>query len=245
MNKKEDLLAVFLRKLEVRDKLGSEEREALIQAAGEIWVVKSGTEIVREGDRPVQSILLAKGMTARFNLTKDGSRQITAFHVDGDFVDLPGFLLKTMDHGVRAMTDCTLVSFPHPALKRVTEHHPHLARLLWLTTLLDSAIHRQWLVVKGRFSSLEHMAHLFCEHLVRAAVVGLETKGEFPFPITQTDLADAMGISTVHVNRTLRELRAMNLVQWEHGRLRVLDEQNLRRLGQFDESFLHVKNEPR
>lgn len=245
MNKKEDLLNVFFRKLEARDDLSTQEREALLDAAGEVRVVGAGTAIVSEGDRPMQSILLANGLTARFNIVEDGGRQITAFHIDGDFVDLPGFLFRTMDHGVRAMTDCTLVSFPHQALRRITEHCPHLTRLLWLTTLLDAAIHRQWLVVKGRFSALEHMAHLFCEHLVRAEVVGLARNGEFPFPITQTDLADAMGMSTVHVNRTLQELRGKNLVQWEHGRLRVLDENGLRKLGQFDDAFLNLDHEPR
>jgi CRP-like cAMP-binding protein len=245
MNKKEDLLTNFFRKLEARDDLPPQERQALLDASGEIRQVKAGTDFIREGDRPDQSILLARGLTARYNIVRDGGRQITACHIDGDFVDLPGFLLKTMDHGVRAMTDCLLVTFPHGNLARITEQYPHLTRLLWLTTLLDAAIHRQWLVVKGRLSSTDHMAHLFCEHLVRARVVGLERAGEFPFAITQTDLADAMGISAVHVNRTLQELRAKNLVQWEHGRLKVLDEPSLRRLGQFDETFLHVGREPR
>jgi CRP-like cAMP-binding protein len=245
MNKKEDLLTSLFRKLEARDELSPQERQALLDAAGEIREVKAGTDLLREGDRPDQSILLARGLTARYNIVQDGGRQITAFHIDGDFVDLPGFLLKTMDHGVRAMTDCILVMFPYRNLTRITEQYPHLTRLLWLITLLDAAIHRQWLVAKGRLSSTDHMAHLFCEYLVRARIVGLERGGEFPFPITQTDLADAMGISSVHVSRTLQELRAKNLVQWEHGRLKVLDEQQLRRLGQFDETFLHVGRDPR
>lgn len=245
MNRVDDLRGLF-RRIEQRDRLSVDERTALIDAAGEVRELPPGTDLVSEGERPTSSTLLARGMTARYTILEDGGRQITAFHIDGDFVDLHAFLLKPMDHGVRTMSRCTVVAFPHEALVRITEQHPHLTRLLWLCTLLDSAIHREWLVSKGRLTSLAQMAHLFCEHLVRARVVGIAQEGNsFAFPVTQSDLADAMGLSSVHVNRTLQELRSMELIQWQNGWVTVRDEESLRRIAQFNDGYLQLAIEPR
>jgi CRP-like cAMP-binding protein len=241
----EDLLSALFNRLGQRDDLGPAERQALCEAAGDVRTISAGRDISRLGERPKTSTLLSHGLTARYNLLEDGGRQITAFHIAGDFVDLHGFLLKTMDHGVRAMSECTVVSFPHPALVRITEQFPHLTRMLWLATLLDSAIHRQWLVTKGRMTALNQMAHLLCEHLLRAKVVGIAVGNRFPFPITQADLADALGISSVHVNRTLQELRSLELVEWEDGWVTIRYEAGLRRLAEFDDTYLHLRQEPR
>jgi CRP-like cAMP-binding protein len=241
----EQRLETFFKRIEQRDDLKDDERHALIDAAGEVRVFNDGDDLVRDGDRPTTSTLLTSGLAARYKLMEQGERQITAFHVAGDFIDLHSFLLKQMDHGVRAMSDCTVVLFPHEALKHITEQYPHLTRMLWLLTLLDSAIHRQWLAAKGQLSARGHMAHLLCEQLVRARTVGIADGESFMFPITQTDLGDAMGISTVHVNRTLQELRSMGLVEWQNNRVQVLDEERLRRVGQFDDEYLHLEKLPR
>ena len=241
MDPKEQHLATFFRRLEQRDELSAEERTALIDAAGEVRTFRAGADMVRDGDRPSASTLLVGGLAARYKLLEQGERQITAFHMAGDFVDLHSFPLRIMDHSVAAMSECTVVLFQHEGLERITEQYPHLTRMLWLLTLLDSAMHRQWLVVQGRMQSLEHMAHLFCELLVRARSVGIADGDSFALPITQTDMADAMGISTVHVNRTLQELRAMQLVDWDGHRVQVLREAELRRLARFDDGYLHLQ----
>lgn len=238
-------LGSLFARLERRDVLTFEERGILASAASQVKVVHAGEDIVRESDRPTSSVLLARGFSGRHKVMQDGSRQITAFHIDGDFVDLHGFLLKTMDHGVRALSDCVLVTFPHQELRKITEEQPHLTRILWLSTLLDSAIVREWVIVRGRLLAISQMAHLFCELLERWRVVGDPDARSFSFPITQADLGDALGMSSVHVNRTIQEIRARGLAEWRDGIVEVFEEQRLRALGVFNREYLHLEKEPR
>jgi CRP-like cAMP-binding protein len=175
-----------------------------------------------------------------------GEQQITAFHILGDFVDLHSLLLSKLDHGVSAVTDVLAVEFPHAKLLEITEKLPHLTRMLWLSTILDGAIHRQWLVAMGRMPALGHIAHLFCEHFVRARVVGLvQNDASFPFDITQNALADALGLSGVHANRMVQELRRRHLVRWEEGIVTILDWKTLQRVGQFDDTYLDLERQQR
>jgi CRP-like cAMP-binding protein len=173
---------------------------------------------------------------------EDGGRQITAFHIAGDFVDLHSFLLKPMDHGITAMTELKVMTFPHDRLEKITEKHAHLTRLLWLNTLLDGAIHRQWLVVMGRTTGASHLAHFFCEHFLRAKAAGLTDGMTYPLPIAQTDLADALGLSAVHTNRVLGELRPNQLIAWDKKTVRIIDWNRLQEFAMFDPTYLHLKD---
>jgi CRP-like cAMP-binding protein len=251
-NPREDALAIaddiaaFIRKLERRDVISAEEKQALIDAAGGIETYPTGADLVREGERPERSMLVAQGFTTRYRLMADGTRQITAIHLPGDFVDLHSFLLKTMDHAVGALSPCRIVTFPHANLKTITERHPHLTRMLWLMTLLDAAIHREWIVAMGRRSALEQMAHLLCEIFTRMMVVGLgDRDSELLLPINQTELGDTLGLSTVHVNRTLQQLRADKLISWTGQAVRILDWARLVAVAEFDPAYLHLDAEPR
>lgn len=239
-------IAAFIAKLERRDMVSPAEKAALLAAAGPVETFAPGSDLVREGDRPDRSMLVAQGFTTRYRLLADGTRQITAIHVPGDFVDLHSFLLKTMDHSVGALSACRVVTFPHANLKTITERHPHLTRLLWLMTLLDSAIHREWIVAMGRRSALEQLAHLLCEIVTRLSVVGLgDSDRAVILPINQTELGDTLGLSTVHVNRTLQQLRAEQLITWQGQTVRILDWDRLARIAQFDPTYLHLDPEPR
>ena len=241
-----DEISAFIRKLERRDSISSEEKAALVAAAGSIEVFAAGADLVREGDRPVRSMLVAEGFTTRYRLMADGTRQITAIHLPGDFVDLHSFLLKTMDHAVGALSTCRIVTCPHANLKLITQRYPHLTRMLWLMTLLDAAIHREWIVAMGRRSSLEQLAHLPCEIFTRLSIVGLgDRNSELILPINQTQLGDTLGLSTVHVNRTLQQLRAEKLISWQGQTVRLLDWDRLARIAQFDAAYLHLDAEPR
>lgn len=241
-----DDIAAFLLKLERRDAISADERAALLDAASGVETFPAGADLVREGDRPDRSMLVAQGFTTRYRLMSDGTRQITAIHLPGDFVDLHSFLLKTMDHAVGALSPCRIVTFPHANLKLITEHHPHLTRMLWLMTLLDAAIHREWIVAMGRRSALEQMAHLLCEIFTRLSIVGLGDRDrELILPINQTELGDTLGLSTVHVNRTLQQLRAEQLITWQGQSVRVLDWDRLAGIAQFDDAYLHLDAEPR
>jgi len=243
--KAEDI-AAFIRKLERRDAISAEEKAALLAAAGGVETFPAGSDLVREGDRPGRSMLVAQGFTTRYRLMGDGTRQITAIHLPGDFVDLHSFLLKTMDHAVGALSACRIVTFPHANLTLITERYPHLTRMLWLMTLLDSAIHREWIVAMGRRSALEQMAHLLCEIFTRLAIVGLgDRTRELILPINQTELGDTLGLSTVHVNRTLQQLRADKLISWTGQSVRILDWERLAEVAEFSDAYLHLDAEPR
>jgi CRP-like cAMP-binding protein len=238
------LLDTFMRKLELRDDVSVAERRALIACAADEAEYPAGTDLVREGDRPGTSLLLLEGFTTRYRDSPDGSRQIMAIHVPGDFVDLHSLLIKEMDHSVGALSHCRALRFPHQRLTALSETHPHLTRLLWLMTLIDSSIHREWLVAAGR-SAPEQLAHLICELYVRVGVIGGVRDDTFTLPVTQAELGEALGLSAVHINRTLQQLRAENLFTWHNQEIRVLDWDSLKRRASFDQRYLHLTKEPR
>jgi CRP-like cAMP-binding protein len=205
---------------------------------------QAGADLVREGARPDTSMLVVDGFTTRYRDAADGSRQITAIHIPGDFVDLHSLLLREMDHSVGALSACRVVRFPHTKLRALTETHPHLTRLLWLMTLIDSSIHREWLAAAAQ-PAPEQIAHLICELYVRLEITGLITKHSFPLPLTQTELGEALGLSAVHVNRSLQQLRAEGLFTWQNQVVTVLDWEALERRAAFDDRYLHLVREPR
>jgi CRP-like cAMP-binding protein len=162
----------------------------------------------------------------------------------GDFVDLHSFLLGKMDHGVVALTPCRVGVVPHEELRAITERYPHLTRLLWLSTLIDGAIHREWLVAMGRRSALGHTAHLICELFLRLQAVGQVDGTTMQLPITQAELGDTLGISTVHVNRVVQELRNQGLITWRGEKLTIDDWDALRNAAEFDPTYLHLNAKP-
>lgn len=244
-NDVEELLQPFFRKIMWRDKIGVEEQSAIVAAAAERLDFAPGEDLVLEGQRPYRSMLVTTGFTCRYRMVADGERQVTAIHIGGDFVDLHSFLLKEMDHSVGALTACSVITFPHERLVKVTERYPHLTRLLWLLTLLDGAAHREWLVGMGRLSAAQRTGHLICEVYVRLRAVGLAEGHSFAFPITQAVMADAVGISTVHINRVLQELRQDDLIAWDRGVLDIRNWDSLAAMAQFDDRYLHLVREAR
>ncbi|HZH50729.1 MAG TPA: Crp/Fnr family transcriptional regulator [Microvirga sp.] len=235
----------LVRKLAQRDELSHEEKRILRDIIVRIKEYRADEDMIREGDRPTESTLLLEGFAARYKGLANGKRQITALHVPGDFVDLHSFLLKTMDHGIVALTPCRAGAVPHEALREISERHPHLARLLWLNTLVDGAIHREWIVAMGRRPAPGQMAHLFCELFLRLQAVGLTEDHSFRLPLTQAELGDTLGLSTVHVNRVLQELRADGLISWRGDTVEIEDWDGLVRVAEFDPAFLNLQNEPR
>jgi CRP-like cAMP-binding protein len=184
-------------------------------------------------------------MSVRSNIFADGRRQISAVHITGDFVDLHGFLLETMDHNVNALSAVKVAFVPHTAIRAITENEPHLTRLLWLLTLIDAATHRQWLAAAGRLLAAEQMARFICEMLTRMEAAGLVDDLTFSLPLSQIALGDALGLSTVHVNRTLQDLRRRGLVRWTGTTVTVMDRARLEELGEFDPAYLNLVRMPR
>ena len=227
------------------DALSEEEKALLAGAMSVEKYVAAGEDIVTEGTRPIHSTLIVDGLAARYKVLEDGGRQFTSLQVAGDFVDLHAFLLKTMDHGIIALSPCHVLAAEHGKLRTITEQAPHLTRLLWLDTLVDGAIHREWIVAMGRRSKISHLAHLICELFVRLQVVKKTRELSFHLPLSQSELADVLGLSVVHMNRVIGTLRRMNVINWTGHRIVILDWERLVAIAEFDPTYLSMRREPR
>ena len=235
----------LVRKLERRDTVSAEEKRILERAVARIETVAAHEDIIVEGVPQTESRLLLEGVSCRYKAMSDGRRQIMEIHFAGDFIDLHSFTLKHLDHNVGAATRVSLAVVPHTALRDITEAQPHLTRLLWFSTLLDAAIHREWVVSAGRRSALARIAHLFCELFLRLQVVGLGDDHAYPLPLTQEDMADVCGLTPVHVNRTLQELRGTGAVEWQRGIVTIKDWPALQAIAEFDPTYLFLNHQPR
>ncbi len=235
----------LIRHLDCRDVVTQAERALLASLNMRFRSFAKGEELVSEHSRPNESCLVLSGFTGREVLLKDGTRQITAIHVPGDFVDLHALLLKVMDHSVVALTDSYAAYVPHHELVRISEAAPHLSRLFWLSTVVDGAIQRAWIACIGRRKPLHHLGHLICELSMRLRAVGLASGDDFDFPVTQAQLADVLGMSLVQVNRTLQQLRRTGLISWKGPTITIHDFEGLADLSDFEPTYLNLFREPR
>jgi CRP-like cAMP-binding protein len=231
---------LMIRKLDSIFPLSEEEKQALQDLPMQITVFKADQDIVRIGDRPSQCCLLLEGYTCVYKLTSEGKRQIMALHVPGDIPDLQSLHLKVLDNSIATICPCTIGFIQHEDLRRVCERYPRITAALWRETLVDASVFREWLLNIGRRESYTRMAHLLCEFLVRLKVVGLAEDGTFDLPITQVELADAIGTSTVHVNRVLQALRAEGLIETKSTQVTIPDWERLKEVGDFDPLYLHL-----
>lgn len=229
-----------LLRLRARDTISVEEEAAIRAGMGEARRYPADQVVIRGGEELSGSTLLIDGYMARYKDLSDGRRQITQIHVPGDFCDLHSFTLKMLDHNILALTPCTVAVMPHTELTRITEQCPHLTRVYWFLTNLDAAIHREWELSLGQRNALSRVAALFCELLVRLEIVGLVQDTSYALPITQAELGECLGLTAVHVNRTLRELRERGLLEFRGGRAKVLDEAGLRAVAEFDPAYLYL-----
>lgn len=235
-------LVAFLQR---RDSLSPAEIAIIEHLARRTEHRKRGSTFVEQGSEPTHSCLIMQGIAVRERFFLDGRRMIIATHIQGDFVDLHSLLLKTIDHSVTAVTDVEISWVPHNELRRVTEENPHLARLLWMAASIDAATTRTWLAVIGRLAPEARFAHLVCEIYMRLQAVQAADDHAFDFPITQADVADMFGLSTVHMNRCLQSLRASGTLVWDGKRVNILNWAELVRLAEFDPTYLDLSRAER
>jgi CRP-like cAMP-binding protein len=234
----------LIRKIERLYPLTLEEQELLENSCSRVVEFAADKDIVIEGDKPVDCNLLLEGMVCRYKILEDGKRQIFSFHIPGDIFDAQSFLLETMDHNVGTLTPCKVAMIPHAAMHQLTEQHPRIARALWKDTLVDAAIFREWIANVARRDAYQRIAHLMCEMVVKYQAIGMaEDHSRIDWPMTQAELGDATGLSVVHVNRTLQELRNEQLITLREGVLVVLDWEGLQRAGHFAPRYLHLKSD--
>lgn len=231
----------LVRALDILGPVGPEDRILLSELPLRPARITAGQDVVSEGDQPKGCCLLMEGVLCRYKHLSNGPRQILSFHFAGDVPDLQSLYLSRLDHNLCALTDCRVAHIPRSAITALLEKSPTLAALLWKLTLVEGAIFRQWLTNVGRSAAPARMAHLFCEIFVRMRVRGLAQARSFSCPMTQHDLADALGLSPVHVNRTLQELRRAGLIRSQARRLLIEDWAGLRDLANFDPGYLHIR----
>jgi len=234
------MISVHLKKLRERTEISPEQERAIRAAVAETRLLPADKIVIRAGEELNTSMLLLEGWMARSKDLQSGERQVTELHVAGDFADLHAFTLKQLDHDVMTLSECTVAIVPHDRLQDITERYPHVGRAYWFATNVDAAIHREMALSLGQRSALSRMAHLFCELYVRLEVVGCANRDGFNLPLTQRELSECLGLTVVHANRTLQELRRRKLVEFEKGKLTVLDRRGLEGIADFDPAYLYL-----
>jgi len=233
-------------KLEQFTKLSAEDKQVLNHVASEgVRQIGPRGDIIREGDRPQTLNLILSGWACRYKHLEDGRRQIISFILPGDLCDSHLFILRQMDHSIGSLTPVTFAQIPRRRVEEITLKYPRITQALSWDTLVSAAIQREWIVSLGQRDALERMAHLMCEIFLRLRGVGMTDGDSCDLPLTQAGLADAMGLSVVHVNRTLQELRATKLIALKGRTLTIPDLRALQDAAQFNPNYLHFEAEGR
>jgi CRP-like cAMP-binding protein len=234
----------LIRKFENFVRLSPIDRGVLTRVAtGRVRQYGPRLDIAREGDEPKDVHLILSGWACRYKQLEDGRRQIVSFFLPGDMCDLNIFILKEMDHSIGTITAATIADVPRELLDEINGGFPRIATALWWETLVSAAIQREWIMNLGQRTASERMAHLLCEIFLRLRLVGLTEGNSCEFPLTQSDLAEATGLSKVHVNRTLQELRTGELIVLKSKTLTVPSLKHLMSAGLFHANYLHMERE--
>jgi CRP-like cAMP-binding protein len=234
------MLHPLIRKMERMSALSDEEKSAIEDACSRVRTFGPDEDIVHHGERPSDCNLILDGFACRYKLLHEGKRQIMSFQIAGDICDLQSFVLGVMDHHIGTLTRCTVALIPHRTLLEITERYPRVARALWTDTLIEASVFSEWLTSLGRRPAYQRIAHLICEVMVRLDAVGLVDNGSFAWPVTQAEIGDALGLSTVHVNRVLQQLRGDGLITFRGNTLLIHDWDALKKAGDFNPDYLHL-----
>jgi CRP-like cAMP-binding protein len=230
-----------IRRLETRAPLDEAGRQAIRALPFTYRTLEPAAYIVREGEPPENCALLLSGFAYRHKVTGDGERQILSVHMAGEFLDLQNSFLDVADHNVQVLTRAELAMLPIGRLRALVDDHPLVGRAMWIDTLIDSAIFREWLVNVGRRDSLSRLAHLLCEFALRLEAASLAMDRSYELPMTQEQLADATGLTPVHVNRVLKELARLGLIERNKRSVSITDWDGLRAVGDFSTRYLHLE----
>ncbi len=225
--------------------LSDEDERCLQEMTRDVRSVPADVDLKSHGEKPGTVHIMMEGLACRYKVLPDGRRQIMAFMVPGDPCDLKVALLKQMDHGICTLAPSFVAHVPHATIEQIAERRPSIARAFWCSTLLDGAILREWLVNIGRRDAFERVAHLLWELFLRHAIVGRVEGTTFALPLTQSELADALGLSNVHINRTMQRLRAEELIESDGHRIVILQPTRLRQVCGFECDYLHLDENDR
>lgn len=214
--------------------------EALASLPFTLRYHRENETVLRDGETPGECCLIADGFCFRAKTVADGKRQILSIHIPGDLPNLQNLHFATVDHDLVALSDCTLALIGRKALKDLIRERPSVGDLFWRDTLVDAAISREWIVNVGQRSTYNRLAHLIVELRERLRLVGRVIDNTFAIPLTQEQLGEAMGVTSVHTNRILRDLRIDGVLELQRGTVKILNEAKLQELAQFDGRYLHL-----
>lgn len=221
--------------------LPAEDIDLLVFACANARSVPARIDLVREGDTRVPLFVVLSGWACRYQVLPEGTRQITAFLMPGDCCDMHLAPDHVMDHNMATLTQSTIATIPRSRFEDLVETRPALTRALWWARLVDEGVLRAWIVSMGRRTSVERVAHLMCELYVRARNIGLTSGDELELPLSQIVLADALGLTAVHVSRVLRQLRTDGMMRLRGGLLVISNIEKLAQLAGFDDLYLQRK----
>jgi len=231
----------MLRKLQYWRKLSAEDQQAVLSLPHTLKRVEAHNYLVREFDRTEQACVLLAGFAIRHKIVAGGQRQIIAIHMKGELVDLHNSLLGRADHSVQMLTPGKVAMIPRHEIRQLAFARPDVGEALWYDTLVDGSISREWIANVGRRDARTRLAHLLCEFSLRLKVAGLGEHSNYELPMTQDQLADATGLTSVHVNRTLRGLEKDGLIERSNPRMiEIGDWRKLAAIGDFNSAYLHL-----
>jgi CRP-like cAMP-binding protein len=232
-------LAPLVDRLERLSPLSEAERESLLSLPHSIRSLAASSHVVRDGDRVESCTILLSGFAYRYKITGEGARQIISVHIAGELLDLQHSFLAVADHSIQLLTDAVVAVIPRQAVRDLVLGERGIGRALWIDTLIDASIFREWVVNVGRRNSRARVAHILCEIFLRLQAAGLVRGQRYLLPMTQEQLADAVGLTSVHVNRVLRQLAEEGLISRDRRTIAIEDWGRLKRTGDFNERYLH------
>lgn len=230
---------LVIQKLEQFGTLSARERRCIEGIDLVARQLESDQDLVREGDQASHCPFLLNGFACCYKTLESGQRQIMAFYVPGDLGNLTSLLLGKQDHSIGTLTPAKVVLIPQAVILDWMRQHPKIAEALWRAALIDAAVSREWIVNVGRRTAYQRTAHLLCEWMLRMRAAGLARGLACEMPLTQVELADALGLTSVHVNRTLQWLRSDGLIELGGGSLKVRSLHELKQAAGFDPTYLH------
>jgi CRP-like cAMP-binding protein len=229
----------MVRRIERRSPLSPADRQTLMSLPHTVRRLGANAHIIRDGDAPEFCALLLSGFAFRYKLTGEGARQIISLHIAAEFLDLQNSFLGVADNSVQTLTECEVALIPLPVIHDLALSNPAIGRALWIDTLIDASIFREWVVNVGRRDSRARVAHILCEFSLRLEAAGMAQNHRYELPMTQEQLADAVGLTSVHVNRVLRQLAEEGLIERNRRAITIADWGRLRDAGDFNERYLH------
>lgn len=230
---------LYVAKLERRGLLSAAGRDALLALPIRRQTHEAHRDIVREGDRPEHCCYVETGLVSRYKILRNGGRQIMSFHIPGDMIDLPSAVVMVADHSIRTHTQTSILSISHRDILELAADFPDIGRAFWFDTLCDAAIFREWTVNVGRRDARERTAHLLLEFAYRYKVIGALENDQFDLPVSQLDLSDALGMTAVHLNRTLQWLRKERYIRTESRMMAIENWPAMIKLAGFTANYLN------